>query len=55
MLNGNKCVLRIECGCKDTQGVLILVSGCGEWDAGAGGLGRGQCVKLEDSRHVLYR
>ncbi|NP_001100604.2 zonadhesin precursor [Rattus norvegicus] len=24
VLNGNKCVLRIECGCKDTQGVLIL-------------------------------
>lgn len=28
VLNRDKCVLRAECGCRDTQGALIPVSGC---------------------------
>lgn len=31
-LNNDKCVLRIQCGCKDAQGGLIPVSGRGKWD-----------------------
>lgn len=33
VLRNDKCVLKIECDCEDAHGVLIPVSGRGEWDA----------------------
>lgn len=38
-LNKDKCVLQNHCDCKDAEGGLIPVSGCG-WEVGSGRLGR---------------
>ena len=38
LLNNDKCVLQIQCGCRDAQGDLIPVSRCGK--KGIGGVAK---------------
>lgn len=40
VLNNNKCVLQIHCGCKNAQGDLIPVSGCGNGVGNASSMGQ---------------